>query len=94
MFASRGPVSIAVASPLAKPSSARAPLSHSKYVGFYSGAAGFRVCPPPGTGASPPASRRARSEPLLHPILERSRSGKFFLIFTAGEENRFGQRPS
>lgn len=91
MFASRGPVSIAVASPLAKLSYARAPLAYSKYVGFYSGAAGLRVCPPPGTGASPPASRRARSEPSLHPILERSRSGKFYMVVNAGEENRSSQ---
>lgn len=91
MFASRGPVSIAVAAPLAKPSYARAPLSHSKYVGFYSGAAGLRVCPPPGTGASPPATRRARSEPLLHPILKRSSSGKIFMVFNAGEEKSIKQ---
>lgn len=89
MFASRGPVSIVVASPLAKLSYARAPLSHSKYVGFYSGAAGLRVCPPPGTGASPPATRRARSEPLLHPILKRSRSGKTFMVLMQVRKNRY-----
>lgn len=50
---------------------------------FLGGAVEPRVCQSCGTGPPPFAGRRARSEPLLLPVVERSPLGKSVLRFSS-----------